>query len=156
MAAIMKNMKVSTVEMIERMPEKDFEYRPADSVKTFREQVQHMISVNYFLFNHYFKLEERTTPEIIGQQAAALAKQDEKPDLIGALKQQFDELISFYEQASPMVYQKKFSFGTPEEPLMKDYFSTAMLIRDHLTHHRAQLAVYLRLKGIEPALYRGF
>ncbi len=156
MAGILKNMKAYSVEMIDRMPEQDFDYRPADSVRTFREQVQHMISVNYFLFNYYLIQEEKTAIEIIGQEAANFARHTGKADLLLALEQQFDEVIRYYEQAPSTAYRKTYTFGTQEEPLLKDFYTTSMLIRDHLTHHRAQLALYLRLLGIEPALYRGF
>ena len=30
------------------------------------------------------------------------------------------------------------------------------LLHDHMTHHRGQLMVYLRLKGIKPPQYRGW
>ena len=30
------------------------------------------------------------------------------------------------------------------------------LTRDHVTHHRGQMVVYLRLKGLEPPQYVGF
>ena len=31
-----------------------------------------------------------------------------------------------------------------------------LLLTDHVTHHRGQLVVYLRLKGVEPPAYRGW
>ncbi len=156
MAGVLKNMKAYTIEMIDRMPESDFDYRPVDSVRTFREQVQHIISVNYFLFNYYLIQEERTASEIIGQEAANFARHTGKAELLNALEQQLDGVIRYYEQAPASVYKKTYTFGTPEEPLIKDHYTISMLLRDHLTHHRAQLALYLRLRDIEPALYRGF
>ena len=31
-----------------------------------------------------------------------------------------------------------------------------LLMTDHLTHHRGQLVVYLRMKGVEPPKYVGW
>jgi uncharacterized damage-inducible protein DinB len=31
-----------------------------------------------------------------------------------------------------------------------------LLLTDHVTHHRGQLVVYLRLKGVKPPDYRGW
>ncbi len=156
MAEIMKSMKEYTIEMVERMPEEHFGYRPTDSVRAFNEQVQHMISTEYFLLTYYLKNSEQVAREKVGQDAFILADESEKGKLVNVLAGQFDETIAFFDNAPKTLYLKKYTFGTPEQPLVRDYYTTAMLLRDHMSHHRAQLSVYLRLKGITPAQFRGF
>jgi len=156
MAEIMKNMKTYTTEMVDLMPEEKFDYRPADSVRTFREQVQHIIGTNYFLLNYYLKGDESSDRIEDLQKAFAYADKTKKSELSTILEEQFDDTISFFENASEKQYAKTFTFGTPEQPLVKDYFTTAMLIRDHISHHRAQLSVYLRSNSIKPAQFKGF
>jgi len=156
MVDIMKSMKTYTIEMVELMPEGKFDFKPADSVRTFGGQVKHMISTNHFLLNYYLIGDEKTNREDELQTAFSSADYSKKADLIKALSDEFDNLIAFLENATSDYYQKTYKYGTPENPIMKDYFTTVMLIRDHFSHHRSQLIVYLRINEIEPAQFRPF
>jgi uncharacterized damage-inducible protein DinB len=156
MAEIMKNMKAYTVELVALMPEENFDFRQMDSIRTFHKQVQHMISTNHFLLNHYLKGEEKTDAQTDIQNALAYSRKSSKTELLQILNEQFDANIAFFTNASRKQFKKTYTFGTPEDPQVKDYFTTSMLIRDHISHHRAQLIIYLRLNNIEPPQYAGF
>lgn len=156
MQEIMTNMKAYTLEMMELMPEEKFDYRPTESVRTFRKQLQHTISTHYFLMNHYLKGDGKQDVQSLIQKAQAYADKTTKLELLQLLREQFDESILFFKNGTKKLYKKTYDFGTPEKPEVKDYFTAAMLIRDHIGHHRSQLIVYLRLNNIEPAPFRGF
>ena len=156
MAEIMKNMKKYTVEMVNLMPEEKFDFKPMDSVRTFREQVQHMIGTNHFLLNHYLKGNAASSRQDDLQKAFSYAGRARKSELNRLLEEQFDQTISFFLNATGGQYGNTFVFGTPDEPLVKDYYTTCMLLRDHITHHRAQLIGYLRSNKIVPAPFKGF
>ncbi|WP_339794339.1 MAG: DinB family protein [Imperialibacter sp.] len=156
MASVMKSMKAYTLEMVELMPEDGFDYKPADSVRSFSEQVQHMISTNHFLLNHYLIDKQKGSRQEAGAKAAKYAEKSGKAALSALLAEQFDQTIAFFERADASLYEQTFTFGPVDKPIVKDYFTTSTLIRDHFTHHRSQLIVYLRLKGIEPAQFRPF
>ncbi|MEQ8417066.1 MAG: DinB family protein [Imperialibacter sp.] len=156
MASVMKSMKAYTLEMVELMPESSFDYRPVDSVRSFSEQVQHMISTNHFLLNHYLIDKQKGSRQEAGANAAKYAEKSSKKALLAVLGEQFDQTIAFFEKADVLLYDQTFTFGPVDKPIVKDYFTTSMLIRDHFTHHRSQLIVYLRLNDIEPAQFRPF
>lgn len=157
MKEIMLNMKEYTLEMVELMPEEKLDFRPSDSVRSFKGQVQHLITTNHFLLNYFLKYDEKENREAVQKESIALVEDNSsKSDLLVSLNETFDDIIAFFENASESFYKKEYTFGPPEQPLKKDYFATCMLIRDHISHHRAQLIVYLRLNDIKPAQYRGF
>ncbi len=156
MAEIMKNMKDYTIEMVNLMPEEKFDYKPTDSVRTFREQVQHMIGTNHFLLNYYLKGNEESSRKEDFQKAFSYAGKMRKSELNQLLEEQFDQSISFFNNASAEHYGRTFIFGTLDEPVVKDYYTACMLVRDHITHHRAQLIAYLRQNSIKPIQFRGF
>jgi len=156
MVKIMKNMKGYTVDLVEKMPAEHFSFRPTDSVRTFAEQVQHMVAIQHFFLNFQLKGNGDGNPGEAIQSAFEYAASLEKKDLMPLLNEQFDQCIAFFENASDKDFKREFVFGTPDNSQKSDYFSTAMLVRDHISHHRAQLIVYLRLNNIKPPQYHGF
>lgn len=156
MAYILKSMKTYTLEVVDQMPEDTFDYKPTDSVRTFRQQVQHIIGTNHFLLNHYLKGNAASSLPDDLRKSFFYAEKTTKMELMELLGSQFDETVTFLENASKDQYSKTFTFGTPEAPEIKDYFTAVMLVRDHISHHRAQLVLYLRFNNITPVQYRGF
>jgi uncharacterized damage-inducible protein DinB len=72
-----------------------------------------------------------------------------KKDMIDTINMTFDKTIAFI---------SNFDINKLEERL--DYFGAdrtkrqiLFLLADHITHHRAQMLVYMRLKGIQPPRY---
>ncbi|MCB0632641.1 MAG: hypothetical protein KDD15_23045 [Lewinella sp.] len=46
-------------------------------------------------------------------------------------------------------------FFLPDQPT-KSLATAMMAMRDHITHHRGQLVIYIRMQGIAPEQYRAF
>lgn len=156
MANIMKSMKAYTLEMVALMPEEKLDYKPVAAVRSFREQVAHMIEVNRFILGFQLKGDGKGDPMKAIAEAEIPKDAQSKEALMKALSQQFDDAIAFFESANNNQHDKTYTFGTPDSPITTDYFAVAMLLRDHFSHHRSQLIVYLRLNDIEPARFRGF
>lgn len=158
MVEIMKNMKDYTLEMVDKMPEDKFDYRPTDSVRTFRVQVRHIIATNHLLLNYYLTgNKQEGNLEEAAKESFAYADKTKKEDLMSLLAEQFNMVISFYEKATEEEYKKTYMLLTRDNDFEeKDYYTLSMLIRDHFAHHRSQLIVYLRMNDIKPAEYRGF
>jgi uncharacterized damage-inducible protein DinB len=77
---------------------------------------------------------------------------EKKEDVIKLLEESFTYASKAIENFSPNKLDE-----------MVDFFAGPMtrrriflLMTDHVTHHRGQLVVYLRLNGIEPPRYRGW
>jgi uncharacterized damage-inducible protein DinB len=140
-----QNAMQYTVEFAEAMPAESYDFQPMEDERAFHEQLTHMCANMIWLSTSY-----------LGGEGLASADTDEPPtskeEVIKLLRESFeytaktiaafdieemDEEIEFF--AGPMSKRKVF-----------------FLIVDHLTHHRGQLVVYLRLKDIKPPSYRGW
>ena len=134
-----------TIEVSKAMPEEYYNFRPNEETFTFSQQLAHIITNIYWL-NSTFIVNEINP-----------IKDTNLEDLSK------DELIKYFEDASK--YVLKSAEELPEKQLLTPIIFAGVimskkrvfyLIRDHLTHHRAQSIVYLRLNGIKPPKYVGW
>ncbi len=158
MASILENMKTYTIAVAEAMPEDKYDYRPAPEVRSFREQLNHIGRIMEFQTNFPLQgkeIDPQTWPEerkkIFGQKMAS-----SKEEMKAFLENQFDQTIEAFKNLEEADLQKEFTFFfLPEKP-KKKVPVIAMALRDHISHHRAQAIVYLRINGVEPPFYQLF
>lgn len=133
-----------TIEVAEAMPEDRFGFEPTEAEMTFAEQLMHIMSNMTWLsrdylggggFDHDLKRKDWT-----------------KTEAIALLRQAFDHAGKAAAALSPEQLEEKVEFFAG--PMTKRQILT--LMNDHLTHHRGQLVVYLRLSGVKPPDYRGW
>lgn len=134
-----------TLEVARAMPPSEFGFRPVPEEMTFGQQLDHIAQNMTWLagdhlasakFSHPLAAKKDRTPaETMEVLTAALAY---AKDAIAATK------------TADLGEKKKFFAG----PMSKRQIIA--LMHDHHTHHRGQLVVYLRLKGIKPPSYRGW
>jgi uncharacterized damage-inducible protein DinB len=139
-----KNAGEYTLEFAQAMPEDKYGFTPVLPEMTFREQLKHIASNMVWLCSSYLEGKETTIdPTKAG---------DSKKEIIGMLNQAFN-------------YAKETIDGLEEKDLNEtvDFFAGPMtrrrillLMTDHVTHHRGQLVVYLRLNNVVPPSYRGW
>ncbi|NBC07174.1 MAG: DinB family protein [Bacteroidetes bacterium] len=138
------NAMAYTLELAEAMPEEHYGYKPTKAQMTFQEQLLHMAGNVAWLTHDYLggeklemdtELEGAAKTEVVALLRQAMA--NAKAALANFPESQLDEDVDFF--AGPMSKRK-----------------VILLLHDHLTHHRGQLIVYARLKGIKPPRYRGW
>ncbi len=133
-----------TIELVESMPEDKFDFRPSPDVRSFREQVVHLMNNMVWLSSSYlstlsFKgdLKHR---DLNKEEILLLLKQASKFAETAVRKMEtkdLDVIVDFY--AGPMTKRQ-----------------ILMLMNDHMTHHRGQIIVYARMNDIKPPRYRGW
>jgi uncharacterized damage-inducible protein DinB len=139
-----KNASEYTIELAEMMPEEKYDFKPADGSRTFEEQVLHMMSNMVWLSSSY--LAE-------GSFERDLKKKDySKAEIIALLKETTTFAAHTIAALSAEDLEKRVDFFAG--PMSKRQIM--MLMNDHLTHHRGQAIVYLRMNGIKPPRYRGW
>lgn len=130
----------------EAMPEEKYSYQPTPEVFSFGQQIMHVAA----------NLQSLTASYIQGTQVEAF---DSKAE--GKTK---EEIIQHLKDAFVVVNQamKSLPEGAEEDEvllfnkLQVNKKRVFLLMRDHMTHHRAQMILYLRLNGIEPPAYVGW
>lgn len=141
---VWQNAKAYSVEMAELMPEEHYGFKPVTEIMSFGEQVVHTASATYFFVS---KLAGGENP---GKGFKAEGKT--KAEIIKYLKDSFEygeKALAGFTDADA---SKVFTLWEGEKRIGAWAF---LLARDHITHHRGAMVIYLRLKGIKPAEYRG-
>lgn len=134
-----------TLELARAMPPGEFGFRPVPEEMTFGQQLDHIAQNMTWLAGDHLAAVKFSHP--------LAAKKDRTPEesmevLTAALAYARDAIAAT--KPANLGEKKKFFAG----PMSKRQIIA--LMHDHHTHHRGQLVVYLRLKGIKPPSYRGW
>ncbi len=134
-----------TLEVARALPAGDYGFRPTPEEMTFGQQLDHMAQNMTWLAGDHLAAAKFSHP--------LAAKKDRSPEetidvLTAALAYARDAIAAT--KAADLGEKKKFFAG----PMSKRQIIA--LMHDHHTHHRGQLVVYLRLKGVKPPAYRGW
>lgn len=121
-----ENSRAYTLGVAELMPEEAYDFKPVDGVWSFGEQLNHIAyGIHWWaeMFIRSVETEWAPPKPVSGRKK-----------IIATLEKAYEELKKTYEESNG-----------------KEGGFNATL--DHITHHRGQLIVYLRIKGIQPPEY---
>ncbi|AFK05491.1 DinB family protein (plasmid) [Emticicia oligotrophica DSM 17448] len=139
------NAKDYTLKTIEAMPEDKFGFRPMNEEMTFSEQITHISGNMLWLSSSHLT---KTKPSITKESFTGKSKKE----ILDLLNQSFDFVQEAFQNLNETDLNTQVElFGKPVSKRQ-----IVWLIHDHLTHHRGQLAVYLRLNNIKPPQYIGW
>lgn len=137
-----ENSKNYLIEMAQLMPEEDYDYKPTERQRSFKEQLEHIQGNMDWLSTKYFSREKDKSE----------AFPNEKEQIIASLEKAFDAVgVSVAATSEEELKETVQFFAGPKSKLQ-----ILNLLLDHVTHHRGQLIVYLNLKEIEPPRYVGW
>jgi uncharacterized damage-inducible protein DinB len=133
-----------TLAVARGMPASAYGFAPTEEQMTFSGQVLHIIGNISRLSSAY-----------LGAEALEFDKERQdytKEDLLYLLQEAFENSSRAIAalQAEDLDETVEFFAG----PMTKRQI--LLLLSDHLTHHRAQLIVYARMKGVKPPRYLGW
>lgn len=111
------------------MPEKLYSFKPTNEVYTYNELINHIAYGIQWWEANYIKLKETKWDP-------SSAKANKK-ETIKYLQQCFDAL------------QESLNSAKLNDEIVKGFYSTF----DHISHHRGQATIHLRLNGITPPDY---
>ncbi|HEU5292134.1 MAG TPA: DinB family protein [Cyclobacteriaceae bacterium] len=118
-----------TLAVAEAMPDSSYNFKPAADVWTFNELINHIAYGIQWWEANYVKLKETKWDPPSGKA--------NKKEAIKSLQQAFEGL------------QETLNTVKLNDDIVKGFYSTF----DHISHHRGQATVFLRLKGIAPPDY---
>ena len=128
LSTVLENSKTYTFAVANLMPEKDYEFKPANEVWNFRELLHHIAYGIEWWEDNYIK-EKKTEWDQLPAKA-------NKKEIIDYLNKAYASL-------------KDTIKGKLSTEAVKGFHATI----DHITHHRGQATIYLRCKGITPPAY---
>lgn len=130
----------------ETMPEDKFEFKATPESMSFAENLMH---IGWAMDWHSQSLMGGRKARDWDTDTELKVDNKTKQEMIRKIEETFDKTIAFI---------SNFDINRLEERL--DYFGAnrtkrqiLMLLADHITHHRGQMLVYMRLNGLKPPRY---
>lgn len=139
-----ENSKHYLIAAAEAMPEEDYDFKPTERQRSFKEQLLHISGNINWLSTSYFSKTEYIKPPV----DTSLSK----AEILVQLSEVFNK-ASFTVKSTP---DDELSTTVDFFAGIKSKLQILNLLQDHVTHHRGQLVVYLNLKNIEPPQYVGW
>jgi uncharacterized damage-inducible protein DinB len=139
-----ENSAAYTIEFAEAFPEELYHFQPSKEEMKFHEQLVHICGNMTWLSSAYlggiaFERDLSNPPQA-------------KAELIQLLKETFEYVAKTLRNFNAEQLDTEVDFFAG--PMSKR--QVLMLMSDHVTHHRGQLVVYLRLNDLKPPSYRGW
>jgi uncharacterized damage-inducible protein DinB len=128
-----RNLVIGIVEV---MPEDKYDFRPTPSVRTFRDNVIHLVAENYLFFG-------RVAGENLGNPAENLKGRDE---LLKALRDSYDYGAKVW---AGLTEEKALEMIEVRGQKVQRWSAILGAIQDNMNHY-GNLVVYLRLNGLVP------
>jgi uncharacterized damage-inducible protein DinB len=130
------------VALAEDFPEDKYDYKPTPEVRSFREQLLHVASANYFFLRQAGG--RKTKAEHAGRET--------KADVVAVVKESFDDGAAFIRESGDDGLRRMV-----KHPLAERNVSAQTLVlvgAKHASEHYGQLVVYYRLNGLVPPASR--
>lgn len=133
-----------TLEFAQAMPADKYNYTPTPQEMEFHEQLKHVAGNLVWLCSTYLNGDpDHVDPSKVG---------NTKAEIIPMLEKAFAYARNTIKKQNDRTLNEEVNFIAG--PLTKRRL--LFLLSDHITHHRGQLVVYLRLNSIEPPKYKGW
>jgi uncharacterized damage-inducible protein DinB len=139
-----ENAAAYTIECAEAMPAELYDYKPSEGSRTFQDQLLHMVSNMMWLSTDYLEGKEYSQdlkdPNLDKDQILTILRETFKLSTQAVRdlpEHKMKDVVDFF--AGPMEVQQ-----------------IMMLMTDHMTHHRGQILVYMRMNDIKAPRYRGW
>lgn len=135
-----------TLSIAELMPAESYAFRPSADQMTFGEQLLHLSANLGWLSSHYLN-NEAPNPVESGDM-----KLTQKDSIIRVVDKAYQYALHALNAFPRDRLGDTVSFFAGPKRIMQ----IINLVNDHQSHHRGQLIVYLRMRGIKPPPYVGW
>jgi uncharacterized damage-inducible protein DinB len=142
----LKNSKKYLILVAETMPEDNYSFKATPESMSFAENLMH---IGWAMDWHSQSLMGGREARDWNTDMELKVDNKSKKEMIHTIERTFDKTIAFI---------SNFDIHKLEERL--DYFGSdrtkrqvLLLLADHITHHRGQMLVYMRLNGLKPPRY---
>lgn len=142
----LENSKKYLLRVAELMPEDNFAYRPTPESMSFAE---HLMHIGWAMDWHSQSLIGGREARDWNTDTELKVDKKSKKEMVSTIEKTFDGTIKFIGELDVNLLKDELDyFG-----LLRTKRQVLMLLADHITHHRGQMLVYLRLNGLQPPRY---
>ncbi len=150
-----KTIRQDTAQAVEDFPAAELDFKPVDEVMTFREIARHILEAGHALVGLLLDgVDNLATPqfrEMLKKYTAELPETPDAPALGQALRENIERrAVQLAAQPADFFTHVITRFDGQQVTRLE----MVQFVKEHELTHRAQLFLYLRLKGIVPATTR--
>lgn len=145
----LENSKLYTLEVAQLMPQEKYDFKATPESKSFAENLMHTA----------WALDWHSQSLLGGREArdwqtdTELKPQNKlKEEMIAKVAENFDKTIALLNDFNPDMLQERLDYFGLDRTKRQIF----LLLADHITHHRGQMLVSLRLNNIQPPRYVKF
>jgi len=142
----LENSRKYLILVAEEMPEDTYEYKASPESMSFAEHLMHIA----------WAMDWHSQSLLGGRKARDWETDTElkvdtksKKEMIATINKTFEETIRLISEFDPSKFNDRLDYLGLDRTKRQIF----LLLADHITHHRAQILVYLRLNGIKPPRY---
>ena len=146
-----KTVRQDTAQTVEDMPEAELDFRPVPEAMTFREIARHILASSYALTGLLLDGVQKMDRQEITKRFPPVPADAGAAVLASELRARFDERLPALAAQPPEFYAGLVTRFDGQQVTRMEMIQT---IKEHELTHRAQLFLYLRLKGIVPVTTR--
>jgi len=143
-----ERQKALTLAYIEAMPDDKFGYRPNDDVRSFAEQLLHAAQGTFNIASNGTGGDRMYAETNLEKEESFQTKEEVKR----LVAESFDYAINGIKSMEAASFDEVVERG-PFKVTRRGWLNKAL---EHVSHHRGQCAVYLRLSGVQPPRYQLF
>lgn len=139
------NMKDMVVNSAEAMPESEYAFVPAEGLRSFADQMKHIVTSNRFFVTAVATEDGSELPGIKAKNDKTDSDVKSKADIVKELGESFDYILATLNKVEDWTKNVNF-YGqnlTRTELLMQ--------MEHHLQREQGKVTIYMRMKGIAPA-----
>jgi len=149
-----KAVRQDTAQAVEDFPPDELDYRPVSDTMTFREIANHILLAGHGLTGLLLEGEEQLAGPQFRERLMkynVLPPEADAPELARALRATVEQRVEQLAAQSPEFYA---GIITRVDGARVTRLEMLQFVKEHELTHRAQLFLYLRMKGIAPATTR--
>jgi uncharacterized damage-inducible protein DinB len=146
-----KSVREDTAQAVEDMPEAELDFRPVPEVMTFREIARHILGASHALTGMLLDGLDALDRREIPKRFPAVPADASSTLLATELRARLAERLAALAAQPPEFFSGMVTRFDGQRVTRLEMIQT---IKEHELTHRAQLFLYLRLKGIVPATTR--
>lgn len=142
----LENSRNYLILVAEKMPEDTYNFKATPEAMSFAENLMH---IGYALDWHSQSLLGGRKSRDWKTDTTFKVANNSKKEMIAIINKTFDETIQLIKQFDTTLFDNELDyFG-----LKRSKRQIFLLLADHVTHHRGQMLVYMRLNGLVPPRY---
>ena len=142
----LENSKKYLLLVAESMPEDKYEYRATSESMSFAENLMH---IGWAMDWHSKSLLGSREARDWNTDTELKVDKKSKKEMVSTIEKTFEETIKFIKEYDANKLKDELDyFG-----LTRTKRQVLLLLADHITHHRGQMLVYMRLNGLKPPRY---